>query len=308
LGHWRFCSFVKIKDVLNNGVQRLQQEGIPEPELEVSLLLAHLLHTNRTTLLLARDQYLSVEQLEKFKKYIERRLQREPLAYIVGEKEFWSLPFKVSNDVLIPRPETELLIEKALETVKKIFRTPDGQTINILDLGTGSGIIAVVLALELPAAAVTAVDLSFSALKVAKHNAKKHKVAERIDFVNCDWFGGIAPGKQYDLVLSNPPYIAREIIEKPYGESRESLQPEVLGYEPHLALNGGERGVQSIIGIAENLGKTLKPGGWFLMEIGAAQSEDVTGIFRKTVHYENIVIHNDYAGLPRVFQAQKNEK
>ena len=228
------------------------------------------------------------------------------MAYIIEEKEFWSLPFKVSADVLIPRPETELLIEKALETVKKLFRTPgDTEKVKILDLGTGSGIIAVVLALEIPAAAVTAVDLSFSALKVAKHNAKRHKVTDRIDFINCDWFAGIAPGRKYDIVLSNPPYIAKEILEKPYGESHESLQPEVLSHEPYMALNGGKRGVQSIIRIAQDLWKVLRPGGWFLMEIGADQSKDVTGIFRKTAHYENIAIHNDYAGLPRVFQAQK---
>jgi len=296
---------VKIKDVFKNGSQRLKQAGIEECELEVSLLLAHVLNIDRTALLLARDQVLDADQLEKFEKNILRRLQREPLAYIVKEKEFWSLPFKVSPEVLIPRPETELLIETALETLKRFFKIADKQTIKILDLGTGSGIIAVVLALELPAADVTAVDLSYNALKVAKLNAKRHKVAERIHFINCDWFGGISPRGTYDLVLSNPPYIASEIIEKSYGETRESLQPEVLGYEPHMALDGGERGVRSIIGIAENLGIILKPGGWFFMEIGADQAEDVTGIFRETEHYENIAIHNDYAGLPRVFQAQK---
>jgi len=295
---------VKIKDLFKNGVQRLHQAGIPEPELEISLLLAHVLNIDRTALLLARDQNLSVGQLERFEKNIQRRLQREPLAYIVKEKEFWSLPFKVSNDVLIPRPETELLIETALKTAKRLYRTPTEKTVKILDLGTGSGIIAVVFALELPAATVTAVDLSFNALKVAKHNAKRHKVAKRIHFINCDWFGGIAPKEKYDLVLSNPPYIARDIIEKPYGEARESLQPEVGGYEPHMALDGGERGVQSIIRIAENLEKILKPGGWFFMEIGADQTEDVTDIFTETAHYDNITIHNDYAGMPRVFQAR----
>ena len=299
---------MKIKDVFNKGVQRFKQAGIPEPELEVSLLLAHLLHTNRTTILLSKDKYLTVDQLEEFENNILRRLQREPLAYIVGEKEFWSLPFKVSNDVLIPRPETELLIEKALEAAKRFYRIPGASTINIIDLGTGSGIIAVVLALELPAATVTAVDLSFSALKVAKHNARKHKVAERIGFINCDWFSGITEGQQYDVVLSNPPYIAREVIEKPLNTTRESLQPEVFEYEPHLALDGGERGVQAIIGIARNLEKILKPGGWFLMEIGADQPEEVTGIFREKARYGNIEIHDDYAGLPRVFQARKNEK
>lgn len=296
---------MKIKDIFTDGVRRLKQVGIIESELEVSLLLADLLNIDRTTLLLAEDRTLDAGQREKFERNILRRLQREPLAYIVEEKEFWSLPFKVSKDVLIPRPETELLIEITLKTVKSLFKNPDEQTMKILDLGTGSGIIAVVLALELPAAAVTAIDLSCNALKVAKHNAKRHGVAERIHFINCDWFGGISPRAEYDLVVANPPYITRDIIEKPFGATCESLQPEVGNYEPHLALDGGERGIQSIIRIAEDLGKRLKSGGWFFMEIGADQAEDVSGIFREIAQYKTIAIHNDYAGLPRVFQAQK---
>lgn len=283
----------------------MKQAGIPEPELEVSLLLSHLLNIDRTTLLLGKDQALDDDQLEKFKKIISRRLHREPLAYIIEEKEFWSLPFKVSKDVLIPRPETELLIERTLKTVKSLLRNPEEHTINILDLGTGSGIIAIVLAVELPTATVTAIDLSYNALKVAKHNAKRHKVAERIQFINCDWFGGISAKMKYDMVVANPPYIARDILEKPFGETNESLQPEVLGYEPHLALDGGERGIESMGRIAENLGKTLKSGGWFFMEIGADQAEDVPAVFKDFASYENIAVHNDYAGLPRVFQAQK---
>ena len=283
----------------------MKQAGIPEPELEISLLLSHLLNIDRTTLLLAKDQVLDDDQLEKFKKILSRRLHREPLAYITEEKEFWSLPFMVSRDVLIPRPETELLIERTLKAVKSLFRNPEEHTINILDLGTGSGIIAVVLAVELPTATVTAIDLSYNALKVAKHNAKRHKVAERIQFINCDWFGGISAKMKYDMVVANPPYIARDILEKSFGKTNESLQPEVLGYEPHLALNGGERGMQSISRIAENLGKILKSGGWFFMEIGADQAEDVVAVFKDFSSYENIAIHNDYAGLPRVFQAQK---
>ena len=298
-------NFVKIKDLFKNEVQHLKQSGIPEPELEVSLLLSHILNIERTTLLLAGDQVLDDGQLEKFEISFARRLSREPLAYILEEKEFWSLPFKVSRDVLIPRPETELLIEITLKRMKSLFRCPEEQTINILDLGTGSGIIAVVLALELPESAVTAVDLSFKALKVAKHNATRHKVGSRVQFINCDWFGGISSKMKYDLVLANPPYIARNILEKPFGETCESLQPEVLGYEPHLALDGGERGVESFRRIADDLGKTLKSGGWFFMEIGADQAGDVSAIFKRTASYDNIAVHNDYAGLHRVFQAQK---
>ena len=296
---------MQIKILFKNTVQRFKQAGISEPELETSQLLAHILNIDRTTLLLAGEQTLDEGQLEEFEKNISRRLHREPVAYILEEKEFWSLPFRVSQDVLIPRPETEFLIEVTLKNLKRLFESPKEQTINILDLGTGSGIIAVVLALELPAAEVTAIDLSYNALKVAKHNAKRHKVAERIHFINSDWFGGISSKTKYDLVLANPPYIARDILEKPFGQTCESLQPEVGSYEPHLALDGGERGVKQITRIAQDLGKTLKAGGWFFMEIGADQAEDIPSIFKGTASYNNIAIHNDYAGLARVFQARK---
>ena len=296
---------MKIKNLFLNGVQQLKEAGIPEPELEVSLLVAHLLSINRTALLLDADRVLDEDQREKFGKIIARRLNREPLAYILKEKEFWSLPFTVSKDVLIPRPETELLIEITLKTIKNQFRNPEEQRMKILDLGTGSGIIAVIFALELPTSTVTAVDLSCNALKVAKHNARRHEVSERIHFINCDWFGGISASSKFDLVLANPPYIERDILEKPFGETCESLQPEVGSYEPHLALDGGERGIQSISKIAEDLGERLHRGGWFFMEIGAGQGEDVLGIFRKTASYDNIIIHNDYAGLPRLLQARK---
>ena len=296
---------MKIKDLFLDGVQRLIQAGIPEPELEVSLLLAHLLSVDRTSLLLNADRVLDDSQLEKFGKIISRRLNREPLAYILEEKEFWSLPFTVSKDVLIPRPETELLIEVALKTIRNQFENPEDQSIKILDLGTGSGIIAVIFALELPTCTVTSVDLSCNALKVAKHNARRHGVAERIHFINCDWFGGISASVKFDLILSNPPYIARDILEKTFAETSESLQPEVVSYEPHLALDGGEQGLVSISRIADDLGDRLNSGGWFFMEIGADQGEDVLGVFRNEASYDNIVIHNDYAGLPRLLQARK---
>ena len=296
---------MQIKTLFKNTVQRFKQAGIPEPELETSLLLAHILDIDRTTLLLAGEGTLDEGRLEIFEGNISRRLQREPLAYIIEEKEFWSLPFRVSNDVLIPRPETEFLIEMTLKTLKSLFEKPENQTINILDLGTGSGIIAIVLAFEFPAAEVTAIDLSYNALKVAKHNAKRHKVAERIHFINSDWFGGISSKNKYDLVLANPPYIAKDILEKPFGQTCESLQPEVGSYEPHLALDGGERGIKQIRRIAQAVGEILNPGGWFFMEIGADQAEDVSGIFKGAASYDNIAIHNDYAGLSRVFQARK---
>ena len=300
-------NFVKIKDLFKKGTSRLKKGGVPEPELETSLLLAHLLNIDRPALLLNADQTLQDDQIEKFENFISRRAAREPLAYIVEEKEFWSLPFKVSPDVLIPRPETELLIEKALATFQSKWRDPEElQAKRILDLGTGSGIIAVVLALKLPLISVTALDLSYRALKVAKLNAKRHKVQERIHFVNSDWFGGLSPEKKYDLVLANPPYIANQTLDRQLGDTEGLLQPEVVNYEPHLALDGGELGLHSIGRIAGHLGNILKPCGWFFMEIGSDQEVEVKDIFRKTGQFDSIAIHKDLAGLPRILQARKH--
>jgi release factor glutamine methyltransferase len=226
------------------------------------------------------------------------------LAYITGVKEFWSLDFKVSKDVLIPRPETEFLLEKTLAAIRK-SPVSSNKTLKILDLGTGSGVIAIILALELAAAKVTAIDYSYNALKVARHNAEKHKVTERIDFINCNWFDGIVAQTEFDVVVSNPPYIAREVLAIPFGGSTGSLQPEVVEFEPGLALDGGERGLQEISRIAAESGKVLKPGGWFFMEIGADQKKEVFDIVKVTGAFDNIAIFNDYAGLPRVFQARK---
>ncbi len=295
---------MQSKIVFVNAVQRLKQADIPDPELEVSLLLAHALAMQRTELLLAGDRVINDTQLEIFENYVRRRLAREPLAYIVGEKEFWSLPFTVAKDVLIPRPETEFLLEKTLAVLKSSM-AGNAQKLKILDLGTGSGVIAIVLALELAAAKVTAIDCSFNALKIARYNARKHRSAEVIDFINCSWFDGLKAKADFDAVISNPPYIPEEFFSKPFGRHAGSLQPEVGNFEPRLALDGGKRGMEAISRIAAESGHVLKSGGWLFMEIGADQQEEVFAVFMKTAAFDGMEIFNDYAGLPRVFQARK---
>lgn len=295
---------MQIKTVFHNAVQRFKQAAITESELEVSLLLSHALEMKRTAVLLAGERVLTDVQLEVFEKNVSRRLAREPLAYLIGEKEFWSLPFKVTKDVLIPRPETEFLLDKTLDVLNSSTESPE-QTIKILDLGTGSGVLAIVLALELVTVKVTALDYSYNALKVALHNAKKHNVSEIIDFINCNWFDGIKAKAVFDVVISNPPYVAQEVLAEPFGRNKGSLQPEVADFEPRLALDGGERGIKEISIIAAELWKVLKPCGWFFMEIGADQQKEVFDIFRRTAAYDSLEIFNDYAGLPRVFQARK---
>lgn len=295
--------YVQIKTLFNKTVSRLREAGIPEPELEVSLLLSHVLEIDRTAMLLAGEQALHAKQCAAFEEHIARRLAREPLAYITGEKEFWSLSFRVTKDVLIPRPETELLVVKALQVIKgaggSVYKA------NILDLGTGSGIIAIVFALEVEAARITAVDRSYKALQVAVHNAKKHKVAERIHFINSDWLAGLSAKAAFDLVVVNPPYVAKEIITKPAGRAVDSLQPEVVNFEPRLALDGGHQGLDEIRRISAEMPNALKHGGWFFMEIGADQGEAVSAIFEGMAAYESLAVHNDYAGLPRIFQGRR---
>jgi release factor glutamine methyltransferase len=296
--------FVRIKDLFTDGVRRLEKAGITDPELEISLLLAHQLNINRTKLLLSGDQELNAAQLERLENNLLRRTAREPLAYIIGEKEFWSLPFRVSRDVLIPRPETELLIERALSTISK-YSENEARSMRILDLGTGSGAIAVVMALELSAASVTAVDISYKALKVARHNAKRHRVDNKVQFVNSNWGAGISTDSKYDLILANPPYIAEKNLDGSTGGAGDSLQPEVSAYEPRQALDGGEKGMQSILNIAEGMVMFLNHGGWLFMEIGADQKVEVIEIFKKSGHYVNVAVFDDYAGLPRILQARR---
>ena len=296
---------MKTREIFHSTVQRFRQAGIPEPELEASLLLARVLDVSRTSLLLSGERLLDGVLLEKFEKDVARRLHREPLAYIHAEKEFWSLPFKVNSDVLIPRPETEQLIELAITTMAREEKDAGRRPLDILDLGTGSGIIAVVLALELRGARITAVDLSFAALRVAAFNAKRHNVERRINLVNSNWLQGISLKNRHDLVLANPPYVAGNMLEEAPGGCGGTLAPEVVRFEPRLALDGGERGLEAIRMIAGDLGGTLKEGGWFFMEIGSDQAEDVTDIFQRTAAYDTIVVHNDLAGLPRIFQARR---
>lgn len=254
-------------------------------------MLAHLLHIPRVELFLNEKIILPATAAE-FAEYIDRRLQREPLSYILGGQEFWSLDFKVSPDVLIPRPETENMIEICLQVLRGGGKEFQGR---ILDLGTGSGVIAIVLARELPGAEVVALDLSHPALLVAQENSIIHQVSDRLCFVQSDWLAGLGRKSAFDLVISNPPYVEREVL--------PSLQPEI-SFEPRLALDGGSRGIVEIQRLAGDVFSVLKPGGWFFMEIGAGQADFVSAIF-STDKFDNLNIYEDYAGLPRVLQARR---
>lgn len=285
-----------IRKILQRATDRLLQAGVDTPELDSGLLLGHCLNKSRTALYLMAEEPLEhiIEKL--FLTLLKRREQREPLAYITGVQEFWSLEFTVTSDVLIPRPETELLLEKSIA----LWRQQSHPSGTILDLCTGSGVIAIVLAKELEQP-VVAIDYSKAALDVARENARRHGVSHLISFVQSDLLSAIQPRPQFSMVVSNPPYVSQQ-------EIMYDLQPEVEFYEPHLALDGGEEGLHIIQRIHDNLSPVLFKDALFLMEIGAGQGNAVTQIFSNPdAHgesYRELNVEKDYNDHDRIFRAQ----
>lgn len=270
---------------------RLRAAGIPDPALEAEILLRYHLDLDRVALHL-NERVLEPGELAVFEKLVIRRLSREPLSYIVGEKEFWSLAFKVSPAVLIPRPETELLLEEVLQRVDD----PAAFAGTILDLGTGSGAIAVVLALELPRARLFGVDISPSALALAAENGRRHGVAARLTWLRGDWLAPVSPASRFDFIVANPPYVAES--------TRKQLAPE-LAFEPGQALYAGADGMAAIRRFVPETPAFLASGGWLLVEIGYDQAEAVTELLRAVPDLDLVEIVKDYAGLPRLVVARK---
>jgi release factor glutamine methyltransferase len=295
-----------IANLLSATEDILKAADVAGADLEASFLLGHLLGRNRAFLLLSARETVEQSVVDRLAQYVERRLGHEPLAYILGEWEFWSFSLKVSPAVLIPRKETEVLVEKVLESLQASGQ--DKSAIKILDLGTGSGALAIALALELPYARVFAVDCSEAALEVASANINRHQLVERVQLIQSDWAAGIAARQQFDLVVSNPPYIERRLLtgEAEGAASGDLLQREVRCSEPMLALDGGPDGFEQIRRIVDSLPILLKPGADFFMEIGSDQHEAVLGLFQQLGGFDSMTVHRDYAGLPRVLQAGRN--
>jgi release factor glutamine methyltransferase len=272
-----------------------QKNNVPEPLSSAEVLLAHVLGKDRLFLYLNYDRPMEASELTAYRASIKRRLEGEPNQYITGLQEFWSLPLRVSPDVLIPRPETEVLVEAVLEFLDKAEPIVD-----ILDLGTGSGAIAIALARELPAARIVATDLSMAALRLAKKNAKLNQVDERIFFVRGDMLGAILGGSQkFTIMVTNPPYISdAEILELPR---------EIRDFEPHHALEGGPDGLAVIRRIIAEAPTVLSPAGALFMEIGANQAERVAALVKDGQRYKSYRIIKDYSGLDRVLVAIKGE-
>jgi release factor glutamine methyltransferase len=275
-----------LKNILAQGASRL--DGITaHPRRDAELLLMRLLGCDRAYLLTHPDAVLSAEQAVMYESWLRRRAAHEPIQYILGEQEFFGHTFTVTPDVLIPRPETEHLVEALLE------RVPHDQRLRIADIGTGSGAIAVALACSLPQAQLTAVDISEAALAVATQNACAHHVAERIRFLQSDLLSAIA-GECFDAIVSNPPYVA----EIDWG----SLEPQVIDYEPATALFAGPSGLDVYERLIPQAHAALKPGGWLLMEIGLGQRDAVAGLLSG---WKNVSFVDDLQDIPRVACAQR---
>ncbi len=286
---------MRFAQLYRQAVKRLSQAGIDEAGNDAVLLLEWCFGLTRSLLFLHGEQEADVERLACFEDALERRAAREPLHYITGIREFWSLDFVVSPAVLIPRPETEFLLDHVLSTCGRAGFAGGP----VLDMCTGSGVIAVVLALELGADRVLAVDQSFSALQVARGNIQKHRQSGRVDLLCSDLFSAIRPGPAFELIVANPPYVADGVL--------ASLQPEVRDWEPESALAAGNRGLDIIERLVRQAPYFLKPGGWLFLEIGADQKAAVDHLMagRDGSAYDSVAVVADWAGRPRVLQARK---
>lgn len=276
-----------IREVLSWTRGYFEGAGIVQPRLEAEILLAHALEVDRLHLYLSPDKPLSVEERSRFRTFVQRRRAGEPLQHLIGEVTFFGLRFRVSRDALIPRSETEELLDHTLRLAAR------DREIRCLDLGTGSGVIAVCLARYLPRAAVTAADVSAAAIDLARANATLNDVADRIEFVESDWFGSVSG--RFDLVVSNPPYVASGTV--------EGLAVEVRDHEPRVALDGGEDGTQAISTILADVGDHLLPGGRVLLEIGDGQGETVSREMA-TAGLTDVRIDRDLSGRERFASAR----
>jgi len=283
----------QIKDLLKVSSDYLKDKGIENPRLNAEVLLAYQLHMERVGLYLNFDKPLTETELSSYRSLIKRRIDHEPLQYITGTQEFWSLSFAVNRSVLIPRPETELVVEQAVMLAKDFG---EDHPIQILDLGTGCGAIAISLAREIPRASIWATDISEEAIGVAKKNAVKHGVFGRVDFRQGDLWGPLLEqGLRFDLIVSNPPYVSTE--------EYEDLLPEVRDYEPRHALDGREHGMYYLEKIIEGAHGFLNSAGCIILEMAPWQTQKALEIIDSTGKYQQRTRIKDYSRRYRVVMA-----
>jgi release factor glutamine methyltransferase len=296
---------MELRGALRIGISLLREKQVGSYTLAAELLLLHVLGRDRAWLYAHPEEAISSQELDKFLCLIERRANGEPTQHLTGKQEFWSLKFEVTPDVLIPRPETEHVIEVALDRLAlRELRAGRSQKTNgkgflIADIGTGSGCLAIAFAKELPGATIYATDISSAALAVACRNAERHEVADRIHFVESDLARTLsvkgAAESAFDLIVSNPPYIPRR--------DASTLAREVRDHEPAIALYGGEEGYELYAGLIALAQRYLKPGGIFVAELGHDSLPAVQPLLDGP-QWTAVGVSNDLAGIPRVIAAE----
>jgi release factor glutamine methyltransferase len=279
-----------VARLLDWTARHLAGKGVESARLEAELLLAHALACSRTSLYTGYDAVPSEEQRGRFRDLVQQRLKGRPVAHLRGRKEFFSLEFEVGPDVLVPRPDSEWIVTECL-TLAKSMAAP-----TILDVGTGSGCLAIAVAAKHKTAALTAIDVSARAVAVARRNAERHHLAGRIRFLHGDLFAPLQAGECFDFILSNPPYIPRSQL--------ATLAPEVRDHEPRLALDGGEDGFAVIDRLIAGAGAHLRPDGHLIVEIGFDQEQLARQRFLAHGGYELGKTIHDHAGHPRVLRAR----
>ena len=284
-----------VGELLKVTTDYLRSKKIDSPRLNAEVLLAFQLRLDRVQLYLNFEKPLNEKEVSGYRFLIKRRMSREPLQHITGTQEFWSLDFTVGPQALVPRPETEVLVEKILELYKgKRF----GDRPRILDLGTGSGVIAVAIAREIPGAKIWATDISRDALALARLNSHKHGVEERIRFLLGDLFEAIEDqALSFEVIASNPPYIPSGLL--------DSLAPEVKNYEPRLALDGGQDGMSFVTKIINEAADRLSQGGWLAVEMDPDQTLKAMNLIEQGGRYSTAERIKDYSRRFRVVMAEK---
>lgn len=279
-----------VRRILEWTTAHLSKHGSESPRLDAEILLAHSRKCKRIELYTRFDEVLTEEQRGTMRELVQRRAKAEPVAYLVGHREFYGLPFRVTADVLIPRPDTETLVMELLSLAKSV------ESPRILDVGTGSGCIAVAIAANLKSAQLTAIDLSQAALNIAKENAEANKVSDQITFLEGDGYTPLPGEAQFDFIVSNPPYVAEGELDQ--------LQPDVRLHEPKLALVSGSDGLDLARKLIQEAPQHLVKGGGLLLEISPEQAETVQDLMQADGRYGNVRILKDLSGLPRVAAAQ----
>ncbi len=286
-----------VRSVLQWTTDFFAQHDLASARLDAEVLLAHVLEQDRLALYLHYEDTVPGSALQTYRGLIRRRVNKEPIAYITGMREFYSISFAVEPSVLIPRPETEHLVEYVLEHVRDNAGSTGQGALRILEIGTGSGNLCIALAKHLPKAQIVSLDVSFSAISVAMKNRREHPdCSERIHLFQGNLLEGLHPERaRFHLIVSNPPYVPTE--------SWDDLSPEVREHEPRVALDGGRRGTETLHGILSNAARFLLPDGALVLEIGEGQAEALAGVAEETGHYRQSRVLEDYAGKPRVFVA-----